>query len=703
MRFQLIHQSPNRFHLDLTQKRLTESEADVLYYTLIEMPGVTRVKVYARTAQLAVIYDGVRSALLEDISAMDLADPALKDNVPTVSSRATNDHFKEKIINKIISKAFRTLCLPVPVRTAVTIIHAAPFVFRGLKDLWQKNFSAEIIHAAAVLAALLTGEFETASSVVFLTEIGEILEEWTYKKSVEDLAQSLSLNVEKVWKVEAGGLERQISLNHMQNGDRFRVTMGNMIPLDGKVLDGEALVNQAALTGEPLAVSKYPGVTVYAGTVLEEGELTVQVVSATGETRYDKIVKMIEQSENMAALTQMKAVSVADKLVPWTFGAALLAFALTRDVMKAASVLMADFSCAVEVAMPIAVLSAMREAGRHHMTVKGGKFLESIAEADTIIFDKTGTLTKATPVVRKVMTFGDRDPDEMLRIAACLEEHFPHSLANAVVKAAAEKHLEHEEMHTRAEYIVAHGIAAEIDDQRVVIGSYHFLFEDEGVKISESIRTSLAAMPPEYSHLYMAIGGELVAALGISDPIKAEAPQIIQALKTAGCHHIVMMTGDGDKTAGAIAAQAGIEEYYSEVLPEDKARYVERQRAAGRKVIMVGDGINDSPALSAADVGVAIQEGADIAQEIADVTISGSDLDQLAVLKKLSDQLMKRMRRTYVIGNILNGSILAGGIAGVVVPQTGAILHNASTIGLCLNNMRDLSSENDGADGVCGV
>ena len=427
------------------------------------------------------------------------------------------------------------------------------------------------------------------------------------------------------------------------------------------------------------------------------------MVSATGETRYDKIVKMIEQSENMAALTQMKAVSVADKLVPWTFGAALLAFVLTRDVMKAASVLMADFSCAVEVAMPIAVLSAMREAGRHQMTVKGGKFLESIAKADTIIFDKTGTLTKATPVVRKVMTFGGRDPDEMLRIAACLEEHFPHSLANAVVKAAAAKNLEHKEMHTKAEYIVAHGIAAEIDDQRVVIGSYHFLFEDEGVKMSDSIQALLAAMPPEYSHLYMAIGGELVAALGISDPIKAEAPQIIQALKTVGFHHIVMMTGDSDKTAKVIAVQAGIEEYYSEVLPEDKARYVERQRATGRKVIMIGDGINDSPALSAADVGVAIKEGADIAQEIADVTISGSDLDQLVVLKKISDQLMKRMHHTYVIGNVLNGSILAGGIAGIIVPQTGAILHNASTIGLCLNNMRDLSPENDDTDVVCVV
>ncbi|MSS19017.1 heavy metal translocating P-type ATPase [Eubacteriaceae bacterium RF-744-FAT-4] len=682
------------------QRRLSETEADALYYSLIDLPGIENVKVYQRSAQLTVRYVGVESAILDYISDMDLSDPTLLDNVPTVSARATNEMYKNKILDKVMLRVGKWLFLPLPVRTAVTIYQAVPFVWRGLKDLFQKNMSAEIIHAAAVLAALLTGEFDTAASVVFLTEIGDILEEWTYKKSVDDLAQSLSLNVEKVWKVSEDGSVAQVSLNHMHNGDRFKVTMGNMIPLDGKVVSGEAMVNQAALTGEPLAVRKHDGVIVYAGTVLEEGELIVEVRSSSGETRYDKIVKMIENSENLAALTQMKAVSVADQLVPWTFGASLLAFVLTRDVMKAASVLMADFSCAVEVAMPIAVLSAMREAGKRDITVKGGKFLEAISEADTIVFDKTGTLTRATPVVQEIVAFGENDPDDMLRIAACLEEQFPHSLANAVVRAAKEKGLKHYDMKTKAEYIVAHGIASSIGEDRVVIGSYHFVFEDEGVTFeNESDRERLAEIPAEYSHLYMAIGGKLVAVIAISDPIKANTPDVIRDLKAVGFKNIVMMTGDSEKTAKAIAAQAGITEFYAEVLPEDKARYVEKIKSRGEKVIMIGDGINDSPALSAADVGIAIKEGADIAQEIADVTISGSDLNQLVNLRVLSDKLMQRMHSTYVIGNVLNGSILVFGISGLIVPRIGAVLHNASTIGLCLRNMQDLStSEEDETD-----
>ncbi|WP_328598736.1 heavy metal translocating P-type ATPase [Pseudoramibacter porci] len=700
MIYRLIQRTPNRFHLDLMQRRLSETEADALYYSLIDLPGIENVKVYQRSAQLTVRYVGVESAILDYISDMDLSDPTLLDNVPTVSARATNEMYKNKILDKVMLRVGKWLFLPLPVRTAVTIYQAVPFVWRGLKDLFQKNMSAEIIHAAAVLAALLTGEFDTAASVVFLTEIGDILEEWTYKKSVDDLAQSLSLNVEKVWKVSEDGSVAQVSLNHMHNGDRFKVTMGNMIPLDGKVVSGEAMVNQAALTGEPLAVRKHDGVIVYAGTVLEEGELIVEVRSSSGETRYDKIVKMIENSENLAALTQMKAVSVADQLVPWTFGASLLAFVLTRDVMKAASVLMADFSCAVEVAMPIAVLSAMREAGKRDITVKGGKFLEAISEADTIVFDKTGTLTRATPVVQEIVAFGENDPDDMLRIAACLEEQFPHSLANAVVRAAKEKGLKHYDMKTKAEYIVAHGIASSIGEDRVVIGSYHFVFEDEGVTFeNESDRERLAEIPAEYSHLYMAIGGKLVAVIAISDPIKANTPDVIRDLKAVGFKNIVMMTGDSEKTAKAIAAQAGITEFYAEVLPEDKARYVEKIKSRGEKVIMIGDGINDSPALSAADVGIAIKEGADIAQEIADVTISGSDLNQLVNLRVLSDKLMQRMHSTYVIGNVLNGSILVFGISGLIVPRIGAVLHNASTIGLCLRNMQDLStSEEDETD-----
>lgn len=700
MIYRLIQRTPNRFHLDLMQRRLSETEADALYYSLIDLPGIENVKVYQRSAQLTVRYVGVESAILDYISDMDLSDPTLLDNVPTVSARATNEMYKNKILDKVMLRVGKWLFLPLPVRTAVTIYQAVPFVWRGLKDLFQKNMSAEIIHAAAVLAALLTGEFDTAASVVFLTEIGDILEEWTYKKSVDDLAQSLSLNVEKVWKVSEDGSVAQVSLNHMHNSDRFKVTMGNMIPLDGKVVSGEAMVNQAALTGEPLAVRKHDGVIVYAGTVLEEGELIVEVRSSSGETRYDKIVKMIENSENLAALTQMKAVSVADQLVPWTFGASLLAFVLTRDVMKAASVLMADFSCAVEVAMPIAVLSAMREAGKRDITVKGGKFLEAISEADTIVFDKTGTLTRATPVVQEIVAFGENDPDDMLRIAACLEEQFPHSLANAVVRAAKEKGLKHYDMKTKAEYIVAHGIASSIGEDRVVIGSYHFVFEDEGVTFeNESDRERLAEIPAEYSHLYMAIGGKLVAVIAISDPIKANTPDVIRDLKAVGFKNIVMMTGDSEKTAKAIAAQAGITEFYAEVLPEDKARYVEKIKSRGEKVIMIGDGINDSPALSAADVGIAIKEGADIAQEIADVTISGSDLNQLVNLRVLSDKLMQRMHSTYVIGNVLNGAILVFGISGLIVPRIGAVLHNASTIGLCLRNMQDLStSEEDETD-----
>ena len=700
MIYRIIQRTPNRFHLDLMQRRLSETEADALYYSLIDLPGIENVKVYQRSAQLTVRYVGVESAILDYISDMDLSDPTLLDNVPTVSARATNEMYKNKILDKVMLRVGKWLFLPLPVRTAVTIYQAVPFVWRGLKDLFQKNMSAEIIHAAAVLAALLTGEFDTAASVVFLTEIGDILEEWTYKKSVDDLAQSLSLNVEKVWKVSEDGSVAQVSLNHMHNGDRFKVTMGNMIPLDGKVVSGEAMVNQAALTGEPLAVRKHDGVIVYAGTVLEEGELIVEVRSSSGETRYDKIVKMIENSENLAALTQMKAVSVADQLVPWTFGASLLAFVLTRDVMKAASVLMADFSCAVEVAMPIAVLSAMREAGKRDITVKGGKFLEAISEADTIVFDKTGTLTRATPVVQEIVAFGENDPDDMLRIAACLEEQFPHSLANAVVRSAKEKGLKHYDMKTKAEYIVAHGIASSIGEDRVVIGSYHFVFEDEGVTFeNESDRERLAEIPAEYSHLYMAIGGKLVAVIAISDPIKANTPDVIRDLKAVGFKNIVMMTGDSEKTAKAIAAQAGITEFYAEVLPEDKARYVENIKSRGEKVIMIGDGINDSPALSAADVGIAIKEGADIAQEIADVTISGSDLNQLVNLRVLSDKLMQRMHSTYVIGNVLNGAILVFGISGLIVPRIGAVLHNASTIGLCLRNMQDLStSEEDETD-----
>lgn len=698
MQYEMIHRSPGRFHINFHKQRLSEAEADVLYYNLIDMSGVTDVTVYQRTAQLAVRYDGRVAPILENISDMDLTDPVLMANVPSVSARATNESFKTQLLDKVIGRVARWIVLPAPVRAVIACVKAVPFCIHCINQFRSGESSADIIHGAAVVAALLTREFGTASSVMFLTEIGELLEQWTYKKSVDDLAQSLALNVEKVWRVADDGTEEQIGLNKMRSGDKFRATMGSMIALDGKVVSGEALVNQSVLTGEPLAVRKTAGDDVYAGTVVEEGDLVVAVSFGQGENRYDKIVNMIENSENMAALTQTKAASVADKLVPWTFGLSLAAFAFTGDPMKAASILMADFSCAVEVAMPIAVLSAMREAGKHNITVKGGKFLESIAEADTIVFDKTGTLTNATPVVEEVLAMDGRDADDMLTLAADLEEHFPHSLANAVVKKAAEKGLQYDERHGKAEYIVAHGIASDIDGTRVVIGSYHFVVEDEGVALSDEDQAKIDAMPATTSKLYLAIGGKLAAVIAIADPLKPETPDVIRRLKAAGFNNIVMMTGDSRVTAQAIAKEAGITEVHAEVLPEDKARYVKEQKAKGRKVIMIGDGINDSPALSEADVGVAIKEGADIAQEIADVTLSGSDLAELITLRKIADKLMTRMHSTYVIGNTLNGAILGFGFFGLITPNTGALLHNVSTIGLCLRNMQDLEAVDDNAD-----
>lgn len=692
MKYRIEHESKGRFRLQLNKQRLTTEEADVLYYTLLERDDVETVKVLQKSAQVIVRYYYGRKKLLEYIGKMNLRSEKLKENVPEISSRATNEEFKEQIWGMVLKRYAKRFFLPAPIRAAFTIKDAAPFIIHGLKDLMKREFSAEIVHATAIGASLLIGDFDTASSITFLTEVGEVLEEWTLKKSVNDLAQSLALNIKKVWKVE-GGVQELVNIDQIKAGDQILVTMGNMIPLDGIVAEGDAMVNQAALTGEAIPVRKTSTVSVFAGTVIEEGELIIEVRETSGETRYDKIVKMIEESESMVSVKQSRAEAVVSKLIPYTFGTAVLTFLVTRNITKALSVLMVDFSCAIEVAMPIAVLSSMREAGRHRVTVKGGKYLEQIAQADTIVFDKTGTLTKAEPTVKEVIAAENGDPDEMLRIAACLEEHFPHSLANAVVRAAADKGLDHEEMHSKAVYIVAHGIESMIGDKRVVIGSHHYVFEDEGVSVSPEDQTKIDAMPAQYSLLYMAIGGRLAAVIGIADPIKEQTKQVIRDLRAAGIQHIVMMTGDSERTAAAIAAEAGITEYYSEVLPEDKARYVEQEKAAGRKVIMIGDGINDSPALSAADVGIAIKEGADIAQQISDITISGSDLNQLVDIKVMSDRLMRRMSNTSVVGISFNAAILVAGIAGLVVPGTAAFLHNASTIGLCLKNMSNLLPE----------
>ncbi len=694
MKYRVLHRSKNRFHLDLCKRRFTQEEADTLYYTLMNRDEVESVQVYVRTAQLAVKYYGKTEAtLLAFIGELSLKQPELQDYVPAVSSRATNDHYKEKLINMVMVRGIKKFFLPAPIQIACTIYDGAPFIWHGIKDLLARKFSAEIVHASAIAASMLIGDFAAASSITFLTEVGEELEEWTYKKSVDDLAQSLALNVSKVWKVEGPDTVRQVGIGQIQVGDVIQISMGSIIPLDGTVVEGEAMVNQAALTGESVAVRKAVHGTVFAGTVVEEGEILVEVRQTSGKTRYDRIVEMIEASESLKSITQSQAERVVSKLIPYTFGAAVATLLLTRNVTKAASVLMVDFSCAIEVAMPISVLSAMREAGKHRITVKGGKYLEDIAAADTVVFDKTGTLTKATPAVEQVVAMEGYEEDEMLRIAACLEEHFPHSLANAVVRAAKEKGLQHEEMHSKVVYIVAHGVATTIGEERAVIGSYHFVFEDEKCIVMPEDQDKLEKLPSYYSHLYMAIGGKLVAIIGIADPIKEESKDVIANLKKAGLTNIVMMTGDSDRTAKAVAESLGITQYYAEVLPEDKAGFVEQEKKAGHTVIMVGDGINDSPALSMADVGIAMKEGADIAQEIADITLSGSDLQQLVALRELGNGMMERMRSTSRIGIGFNAAILLAGVFGWVVPGTAAFLHNASTIALCLRNMNDLLPE----------
>ncbi len=696
MKYYIKHQGTKQLRIKLPLRRLTETEADVLYYSLSGLKDVISVSVFRRTAEAVIRFQkGADSKILSYLDELDLHDPEALETLPGVSARATNEEFKEKVVTKAMVQLGKRVLLPFPVRAAWALCNGAPYIREGVKDLFRRDFSAEIIHATAIAASFVTRDFNTASSIIFLTDLGEMLEEWTYKKSVDDLAQSLALNVTKVWKKTEDGSFVQYPIHEVEDGDLIRVGMGSLIPLDGVVVSGEAMVNQAALTGESILAEKRLESTVFAGTVLEEGELVIRVHAVSGQTRYDRIVQLIEESESMVSVTQSRAQALVSRLIPYTFATSVVTGLLTGNLTKAASVLMVDFSCAIEVAMPIAVLSAMREAGRHQITVKGGKYLEKISEADTVIFDKTGTLTNATPVVETVVALDGRDEDEMLALAACLEEHFPHSLANAVVKAAKEKGLEHEELHTSPNYIVAHGIVSSLNGERVVIGSSHFVLEDEGAYVSEEDREKILAMPTQYSRLYMAIGNRMAAVIGISDPIRSESIRLIQALKDSGIKHIVMMTGDSERTAAAIAKEAGITEYYSEVLPEDKARYVQEEKAKGRQVIMIGDGINDSPALSAADVGIAIKEGADIANEIADITLSGQEIEKVAMLRQMSKSLLERMNWTGRVGVAFNGAILLGGISGLFMPGTAAFLHNASTIGLCLNNMSNILPEAD--------
>ena len=692
IKFVIRHEIRGRMRIHLSSGRMSIRQADLFSFYLSSLPQVTAAKVYERTGDAVIVYRGDRKELINAVLRFRWDDEALNELVPKNSSRSIGREYQEKLVGKILVKLFTRLFLPLPVRAAHTACTAVPFLFRGARCALRGKLAVDVLDAAAIGISMLRRDFGTASSVTFLLGIGEILEEWTHKKSVSDLAGRMSLNIEKVWQWE-DGTETLVPISKIRVGDLVAVHIGSVIPVDGIVESGEAMVNQASMTGESMPVRKERDMYVYAGTAVEEGTILVRVRKTSGSSRYERIVSMIEESEKLKSKLEKKASRLADVLVPWSFGGTLLTWLLTRNVTRAVSILMVDFSCALKLSMPLAVLSAMREASSFQITVKGGGYLEAVAKADTIVFDKTGTLTKAKPVVAGIVPFEGRDPDEMLRIAACLEEHFPHSMANAVVSESVRRGLVHEEMHSKVEYIVAHGIASRIGNDRVIIGSSHFVFEDEKCVIPEGEEEKFHSLPPEYSHLYLAVAGRLAAVICIEDPLREEARGVIQKLKTLGISKVVMMTGDSERTARSIAARVGVDEYYSEVLPEDKAGYVETAKEEGHKVIMVGDGINDSPALSAADAGIAISEGAEIAREIADITISEDSMDRLVALKLISNALMRRVNGNYrfVIG--FNLGLILLGVFGILPPAASALLHNTSTIALSLNSMTNLLKE----------
>ena len=678
-----------RVHME--QYRMTYEQADTLLYVIHNHRNVTFVKVYDRTADAVIEYVGDREQIIELLRHFHYESANVPQTVIKTSGRELNNSYQEKLIGSVVWHYSKKLLLPLPIRIALTIGRSVKYIGIGLKCLLQRKIEVPVLDATAITVSLITKDFSTASSIMFLLGIGELLEEWTHKKSVDDLARSMSLNVSKVWLRTPENQEILVESSKIEKGDKVVVHMGNVIPFDGEVLDGDAMVNQASLTGESVPVQRTVGNTVFAGTVVEEGEITIRVKEVEGNNRFDQIVTMIEESEKLKSELEGKAEHYADKLVPWTLGATGLTYLLTRNVTKAMSILMVDFCCALKLAMPISVLSAIREASLYNVTVKGGKFLEAVAEADTIVFDKTGTLTKAHPTVVDVVNFNDEySSDDMLRVAACLEEHFPHSMAKAVVDAASKKGLSHEEMHTKVEYIVAHGIATSINGKRTVIGSYHFVFEDEKCVVPAGKEPLFESLPLYYSHLYLAVEGMLSAVICIEDPLRDEAAAVVTSLKKAGISKVVMMTGDSERTASVIAKKVGVDEYYAEVLPEDKAAFVEREKAKGRKVIMIGDGINDSPALSAANVGIAISDGAEIAREIADITVGSDDLYQIVTLKYISNALMKRIKSNYrkIVG--FNSGLIALGVAGVLPPTTTALLHNGSTILISVNSMKNL-------------
>ena len=668
---------------------MTYRQADTLLYYLENKSEVISAKVYERTGDAVIRYKGERRRILEMLRSFCYDKVVVPNEVLETSGRALNAAYQEKIIDKILFRWMRKWFLPYPMTALYTVAMSVKYIYQGLKILCKGKIEVPVLDATAIGVSILRNDFDTASSIMFFLSIGELLEEWTHKKSVDDLARMMSLNVEKVW-IKKNDQEILVVASTVKKGDLIVVHMGNVIPFDGTVIEGEAMINQVALTGESVPVRRSSEDSVYAGTVLEEGEITLRVEKTGGSSRFEKIVTMIEASEKLKSSLEGKAEHLADQLVPYTFAGTGLVYLLTRNVTKALSVLMVDFSCAMKLAMPISVLSAIREASKYHLTVKGGKYLEAVAEADTIVFDKTGTLTKAHPTVVDVISFNGDDPDELLRVAACMEEHFPHSMAKAVVYAAKKRNLEHEEMHSKVEYMVAHGISTEIEGKRAVIGSYHFVFEDEKCRIPEGKEELFESLSGEYSHLYLAMEQELAAVIRIEDPLRDEAVEVIRLLKEEGIANIVMMTGDSERTAASIAKRVGVDDYDSEVLPEEKARFVEKEREKGKKVIMIGDGINDSPALSAADVGIAISDGAELAREIADITISADNLYELVLLKRLSDRLMQRIGRNYRLIVGINAALIALGVAGILRPTASALFHNTSTLFIGLDSMKNL-------------
>lgn len=693
MKFYIKHESRGRIRIHLAQKRMSSVQAETLLYYLQNQNQVSFAKVYDRTGDAVICYEGERAAVIRMIQLFHYEEVELPTGLLESSGRALNNEYQEKLISKVIYHFGRKWLLPAPIRAIYTTVVSVKYIWKGIQTLAQGKIEVPVLDATAIGVSMLRGDYGTAGSVMFLLGVGELLEEWTHKKSVGDLARSMSLNVGKIW-LKKDGQEILVPSEKIVAGDEIVVHMGNLIPFDGEVSNGEGMVNQASLTGESVPVRRTLGSVVYAGTVLEEGELTILVKQTGGSSRYEKITAMIEESEKLKSGLESKAEHLADRLVPYSLGGTALTYLLTRNATKALSILMVDFSCALKLAMPISVLSAIREANQHKITVKGGKFLEAVAEADTIVFDKTGTLTKAQPTVAEVVSFSEtKSPDELLRIAACLEEHFPHSMAKAVVDAAREKYLDHEEMHSKVEYIVAHGISTTINGKKAIIGSYHFVFEDENSIIPEGMEEKFRHLPEEYSHLYLALEGVLAAVICIEDPLRPEAAEIIRQLKKTGLKKIVMMTGDSERTAKAIAKKVGVDEYYAEVLPEDKANFVEKEKVEGRKVIMIGDGINDSPALSAADVGIAISEGAEIAREIADITVAADDLAEILVLRMLSNRLMKRIHKNYRFIVTFNAGLILLGVGGILQPTTSALLHNTSTLYIGLKSMGNLLDE----------